>query len=135
VSAPPVRVAVVGAHLDGQPLNHQLTDRGATFVERTTTAAAYRLYALAGTTPPKPGLRRVPSGGATIEVEVWELPADGFGTFVAEIPPPLGIGKVELADGRWECGFVCEEIGFVDATDITHLGGWRAYLDGGSAGR
>lgn len=129
-----IRVVVVGAHLVGQPLHHQLTDRGATLVDRTTTAPRYRLYALAGTTPPKPGLRRVASGGAAIEVEVWELPAEGFGTFVAAVPPPLGIGKIELADGRWECGFICEEHGFVDATDITHLGGWRAFLEGGAVG-
>lgn len=123
-----VRVCVVGAHLRGQPLNWQLTDRGARFVEQTETADAYALYALAETTPAKPGLVRVDDGGRPIEVEVWELPADAFGSFVAQIPQPLGIGTVELADGSMVAGFICEPIGLAGATPITHFGGWRAYL-------
>jgi allophanate hydrolase len=123
-----IPVAVVGAHLSGQPLNDQLVSRGARLVARTTTSAAYRLVALAGTTPPKPGLARVPDAGAAIEVEVWDVPSDAFGSFVAEIPAPLAIGKLELADGSWVSGFVCEPLGLEGAEDITVFGGWRSYL-------
>lgn len=123
-----VRLAVVGAHLAGQPLNHQLIGRGARLVAATRTAAAYRLHALAGTTPAKPGLERVAEGGAHIEVEVWELEEDAFGSFVAEVPPPLGIGTVQLEDGAAVAGFICEPHGLVGAEDITRYGGWRRYL-------
>ena len=123
-----VLLAVVGAHLRGQPLNHQLTSRRARFVRRTRTAPCYRLYALANTQPPKPGLRRVaeklPQG---IEIEVWALDEAGFGSFVAEIPPPLGIGTLELEDGGSVKGFLCEPIGLEGARDITEFGGWLAY--------
>jgi allophanate hydrolase len=122
-----VRVSVVGAHLSGMPLNHQLTSRRAVFVEKTRTAGDYRLYALANTTPPKPGL--VKSGsGAPIEVELWDVPLSAFGAFVAEIPAPLGIGTLELEDGREVKGFICEPRGLDGARDITAFGGWRAYL-------
>ena len=94
-----IPVAVCGAHLEGLPLNHQLTSRNATLVRRTRTASAYRFYALPGGPPFRPGLVRVTSGGASIEVEVWSVPAEHFGRFVAGIPAPLGIGKVELEDG------------------------------------
>ncbi|MFJ1467565.1 allophanate hydrolase [Massilia orientalis] len=124
---PTVQVAVVGAHLAGQPLNWQLLERGARKVAATHTAPHYRLYALPGTTPPKPGLARVDRDGAAIEVEVWELPLRRFGEFVAEIPAPLGIGSLELADGRWVKGFICEPAAIADATDISMFGGWRAY--------
>ena len=130
---PPVRprrgipVVVCGAHLDGLPLNWQLRERGATLVERTTTGPGYRLYALPGGPPYRPALVR-DVGGAAIEVEVWSVPEAAFGSFVAGIPAPLGIGKVELADGRSEPGFVCEAGGLDGATDITSLGGWRAYV-------
>ncbi|MEU7864078.1 allophanate hydrolase [Nonomuraea sp. NPDC049141] len=123
----PLRLAVVGAHLSGQPLNHQLTERGASLVVTTTTASAYRLYALP-TTPPKPGLVRTAEGGAPIEVEVWELPPDGLGDLLAGIPRPLALGQVELADGSTVTGFVCTPEGLAGATDITAHGGWRAYL-------
>ncbi|MEN4922396.1 allophanate hydrolase [Achromobacter spanius] len=129
-NAPPadtVRVAVVGAHLTGMPLNHQLTSRHAAFVEKTATAGDYRLYALANTTPPKPGLVKSDSGAA-IEVELWDVPVTAFGAFVAEIPAPLGIGTLELADGRLVKGFICEPRGLEGARDITAFGGWRAYL-------
>ena len=123
-------VSVVGAHLAGQPLNHQLTSRGARLVECTKTSAAYRLYALDGTVPPKPGLIREPSlSGPGIEVEVWVIPTQQFGSFVADIPPPLGIGNVELADGSNVKGFICEPFAIEHGTEITHLGGWRAYLN------
>jgi allophanate hydrolase len=123
-----VRVAVVGAHLRGLPLNHQLTTRGARFVAEAMSAAAYKLYALPGTTPPKPGMLRVAEGGAALALELWDIPLQNFGAFVAEIPPPLGIGSVQLADGSWVKGFVCEAVATHGATDISSFGGWRAYL-------
>jgi allophanate hydrolase len=122
-----VRVAVVGAHLTGMPLNHELTHRQAILVERTTTSAAYRLYALAGTVPAKPGLVRT-EAGAPIDVELWDMPMPAFGSFAAGIPAPLGIGTLELADGRTVKGFICEPWALADAVDITSFGGWRAYL-------
>jgi allophanate hydrolase len=121
-------LAVVGAHLSGLPLNGQLLARGATLLDATTTAAAYKLYALPDTVPPKPGLQRVAEGGAAIAVEVWALPLAAVGGFLALIPPPLGLGSVELADGRQVHGFLCESHALTGARDITALGGWRAYL-------
>ncbi len=123
-----IRLAVVGAHLRGMPLNHQLTERGGQFVEATATAACYRLYALPGMAPPKPGLVRVATSSGPIEVELWDLPTDQFGSFVVAVPHPLGIGTVELADGRWVKGFICEPAGIDGAGEITSFGGWRAYL-------
>ena len=122
-----IEVAVVGAHLSGQPLNHQLASIGATLVRATRTAASYRLYALPGQ-PPRPGLVRVAAGGAAIDCEVWSVPAAAFGVFVAGIPAPLGIGKLVLNDGSAVSGFICEPIGVAGAADITALGGWRNYL-------
>jgi allophanate hydrolase len=131
-----LRVAVCGAHLEGQPLNGQLTQRGARLVARTRTAPDYRLHALAGGPPLRPGLVRVAQGepGAAIEVEVWELPQRHFGSFVAGIPAPLGIGTTVLADGSRVPGFICEPAGLQGAQDITHFGGWRAYLAARAAG-
>ncbi len=123
-----VRLAVVGAHLTGMPLNFQLTQRDAVLVEQTLTAPSYQLYALPGSVPPKPGLARASEGGAAIIVELWDIPLARFGEFVAEIPPPLGIGNLELADGRWVKGFICEPWALSGAEDITSFGGWRAYL-------
>jgi allophanate hydrolase len=122
-----IPVAVCGAHLRGQPLNHQLTERGAALLDRTVTAPDYRLYALAGGPPDRPGLVRVEAQGAAIEVEVWSLPVAAFGSFVAAIPAPLAIGKLTLADGRQVSGFLCEAHAVVGAQDITGYGGWRAY--------
>jgi allophanate hydrolase len=123
-----ILLAVVGAHLRGQPLNHQLTSRRARFMRKTRTAPHYRLFALANTQPPKPGLRRVaeqlPQG---IEVEIWKLDDARFGSFVAEIPPPLGIGTLDLEDGTHVKGFLCEPIGLDGARDITEFGGWVAF--------
>jgi allophanate hydrolase len=127
-SEPVVQLAVVGAHLDGQPLNWQLLERGARKIAATHTAPCYRLYALRNTAPPKPGLARVDMDGTAIEVEVWELPVRRFGEFVAEVAQPLGIGSLELADGRWVKGFICEPAAIAGAEDITAFGGWRAYL-------
>lgn len=123
-----LRLVVCGAHLEGLPLNGQLVSRGARLVERTTSSPHYRLYALAGGPPERPGMVRVADGGCRIEVEVWELPGAEVGSFLAGIPAPLGLGKVELADGRRETGFICEPCGLEGATDISAFGGWRAYL-------
>ena len=121
-----VRVAVCGAHMSGLPLNPQLTDRGARLVAAVKSAPAYKLYALPGGPPHRPGMVRA-EGGAAIDMEVWELPAREFGSFVAGIPGPLGIGTVELADGSKVQGFVCEAHAAAGATDITSYGGWRAW--------
>ena len=121
-----LRVAVVGAHLSGLPLNHQLIERNARLISSTHTAPCYRLYALPD--GKRPGLIRVEQGGAAIACEVWELPAVQFGSFVAGIAAPLGIGKLELADGSSVTGFICEGIAQAGATDITEFGGWRAWL-------
>lgn len=124
-------IAVVGAHLSGMPLNGQLTERGATLLRATTTANAYRLHALPGTVPPKPGLQRVADGegeGAAIALEVWAVPLAQVGSFLALIPPPLGLGSVELADGSWVKGFICEGHALAGALDVTAHGGWRAYV-------
>jgi allophanate hydrolase len=123
-----IRLVVCGAHLQGLPLNHQLTARGARLIAATRTASRYRLYALAGAPPRRPGLVRVAAGGAAIEVEVWELPLAELGGFVAAIPAPLGIGTVELEDGAWHKGFICEPCALENAVDITAYGGWRAFL-------
>ncbi|EWM49071.1 allophanate hydrolase [Bordetella holmesii 70147] len=128
ISVDTVRVAVVGAHLSGMPLNHQLISRQATLAEQTRTAARYRLYALANTTPPKPGLVRGEHEGASIDVELWDVPSVHFGSFVALISAPLGIGTLELADGRQVKGFICEPYGLQGARDITAYGGWRAFV-------
>ena len=137
-STPPVRaemkprksveVAVVGAHLSGQPLNIQLVERKAWLVETTRTAAGYRLYVLPNTSPLKPGLVFDGAGGGEIEVEIWEMMEDEFGSFVALIQPPLGIGTVGLADGRCVKGFLCESYATEGAEDITAFGSWRAWL-------
>lgn len=125
-----VKVAVVGAHLSGMPLNGQLTERGARLVGSAETTPDYQLFALPGTTPPKPGLLRVAAGqGARIALEVWEMPLGAYGSFVALIPAPLGIGTLALSDGSAVQGFVCEAEALHGAQDISHLGGWRAYID------
>ncbi len=124
-----IEVAVLGAHLTGQPLNHQLTTRRAFLKETTKTAPDYRFYALANSQPPKPGLIREPGfQGPGIEVEIWAVPAEEFGSFVAAIPAPLGIGTVTMADGRAIKCFLVEKHALADAKEITHLGSWRAYL-------
>jgi allophanate hydrolase len=122
------RLVVCGAHLDGLALNWQLKQRGARLVETTSSSSDYQLYALADGPPFRPGMVRVKDGGVSIAVEVWELPSSELGSFLTGIPAPLGLGKVQLADGRWESGFICEPYGLEGATDISHLGGWRAYL-------
>ncbi|MBM3072389.1 allophanate hydrolase [Enterobacter sp. RHBSTW-00994] len=119
-------IVVCGAHLDGLPLNVQLRQRGATLREETRSAPHYRLYALAD--GKRPGMVRDTELGAAIAVEVWELPHSEVGSFLGGIPAPLGLGKVELEDGRWLTGFICEAYGLQGAQDITDFGGWRAWL-------
>jgi len=124
-----VQLAVVGAHLSGMPLHSQLTARQARLVRRTRTAPLYRLFALQGATPPKPGLVHCGEGGRPIELEVYELAVPAFGSFVAEVPPPLAIGTVTLQDGTNVRGFLCESYALSGALDITGHGGWRSYLE------
>lgn len=123
-------IAVCGAHMSGLPLNATLTERGANFLETTRTAPIYRLFALPGGPPARPGLVRQTSrrDGASIELELWDLPLECWGSFVATIPAPLGIGTIELVYGREVKGFICESAGTQGASDITHHGGWRGYL-------
>jgi allophanate hydrolase len=142
-AAPPVRdtlpaleagfmsIAVCGAHMQGLALNQQLLERGGYLLRSTRTAPHYRLYALEGPAPQRPGLVRTPHGGASIEVEVWAVRSADMGSFVAGIPAPLGIGKVELQSGEKVLGFLCESYAIAAAADITALGGWRAYIAAG----
>jgi allophanate hydrolase len=129
---PTITLAVVGAHLRGQPLNWQLQEAGARFVKATHTAPGYKLYALANTQPPKPGLvRATQQQGQPIAIELWEVPLRSFGQFVADVPAPLGIGTLQLADGHSVKGFICEPSAVDEdsgALDITLFGGWLAYL-------
>ncbi|MFZ3555093.1 allophanate hydrolase [Streptomyces sp. BH055] len=127
LTAPPLRLAVVGAHLSGQPLNGQLLALGGRLMHTATTAPAYRLFAL-NTPQPKPGLVRTGGDGAGIEAEVWQLPAEGLGAFLAALPRPMTLGSVELADGTFVTGFLCEPEALDGAREITSFGGWRAYL-------
>ncbi|WP_157218380.1 allophanate hydrolase [Flavisphingomonas formosensis] len=124
-----LRLAVVGAHLSGMPLNHELTALDATLEAAAHTTGDYRLFALPGTTPPKPGLVRAPgANGPGIAIEIWSFPPAAFGRFVERIPAPLGIGKVDLATGGQVSCFLCEEAAIRGAEEITAHGGWRAYM-------
>jgi allophanate hydrolase len=124
----PVDLLVVGAHLSGQPLNHELLAAGATLVGPAATARRYRLLAL-DTAPPKPGLVREARGGASIAGEVWRLPAAGFARFMAGLASPMAVGLVGLDDGRDVLGFLCEAVAMDGAADITGYGGWRAWRE------
>jgi allophanate hydrolase len=123
-----VDVMVCGAHMSGLPLNPQLLERGAFCVATTRTASVYRFYALPGGPPFRPGLVQVRDGGVAIDVEVWRMPVEHFGSFVAGIPAPLGIGKVRLEDGSLVSGFLCEGVAVAGAEDISALGGWRQFV-------
>ncbi|WP_453964497.1 allophanate hydrolase [Bradyrhizobium elkanii] len=123
-----ITIAVVGAHLSGMALNHELTTLDARLLEEAVTAPDYRLYAL-DTTPPKPGMLRIEAGaGASIKLELWAMSPAAFGTFVAAIPPPLSIGTIRLADGRQAKGFIVEPAAIHGASDISSYGGWRAFM-------
>ncbi|WP_404401936.1 allophanate hydrolase [Pelagibacterium halotolerans] len=131
-----IAVAVCGAHMSGLPLNSELTSRGGRLLRATETAPDYTLYALAGGPPFRPGMvRTAPGTGTSISLEVWALPKPAFGSFMAGIPAPLCIGSVMLADGTSVKGFLCEPAGIEGATDISALGGWRAYLAQGKPSR
>lgn len=124
-----IALAVVGAHMSGLPLNHELTSRGGRFVRTDRTAPIYRFFALAGGPPARPGLLRAEPGSA-IALEIWALPTEGFADFVASVPSPLSIGSVQLSEGDAVKGFLVEHAGLEGADDVTAFGGWRAYLDG-----
>ncbi|MBO6511653.1 MAG: allophanate hydrolase [Roseibium sp.] len=122
-------IAVCGAHMSGMPLNHELTGRGGRFLETAETSSAYKLYALAGGPPKRPGLvRDETANGTSIDLEIWALPKSEIGGFLAGIPAPLGLGTVELSDGRKVNGFICEGTGTAGADDISHLKSWRKYM-------
>ncbi len=121
-----IDIAVCGAHLKGQPLNWQLTERGGSLKAETVSSAKYKLYALPDNK--RPAMVRDEQGGQAIALEVWSLPSDTFGSFVSSIAAPLGIGKVELADGQWLSGFICDGYGLIKAKDISRFSGWRAWL-------
>jgi allophanate hydrolase len=123
-----VHLAVCGAHMQGLPLNSQLIEREARLISRTRTMPSYRLYALPGGPPQRPGLIKVEKDGVAIEVEVWAMPMEGFGSFVAGIPAPLGVGRVSIESGETVNGFICEGYAAEGATDISAYGGWRAWL-------
>jgi allophanate hydrolase len=124
-----LKLAVVGAHLSGMALNHQLTEKSAALVRACKTAPEYRLFALPGTKPPKPGLLRVgPAGGVAVELEIWEMGLLEFADFVAAIPGPLGIGSILMEDGLPVQGFLCESYATISAVDISRFGGWRSYI-------
>jgi allophanate hydrolase len=123
-----VALAVCGAHMQGLPLNHQLRDRGGYMLQATTTAPRYRLFALPGGPPHRPGMIRVRDDGARIELEVWALPTQAMGSFMAAIPAPLGLGTIELDSGALVTGFLCEGYASEGAADITRYGGWRDYV-------
>jgi allophanate hydrolase len=124
-----IALVVVGAHLSGMALNTELRMLNARLIHETRTTADYRLFALPGTTPPKPGMLRVADGeGQALAVEIWALAAEAFGRFVAAVPPPLSIGTVRLADGSAAKGFLVEPAAVESARDITNFGGWRAFM-------
>lgn len=118
------QVAVCGLHMRGYPLEVQMQSAGAKFIKEARTAPKYQLVKL-NTSPAKPGLIKVNEGGASIQLEVWEIPLEAFGEFTASIPAPLGIGKIELEDGTEVPGFICEVYAAEGAENITEAGGWR----------
>jgi allophanate hydrolase len=123
-----IDIAVVGAHLSGQPLNYQLTSLEAQFVREARTAPCYQLSLLANAKPVKPGLLRVSSGGGAIKLEIWRMPRHRFGEFIALVPQPLSIGSITLEDSSIVKGFLCESIAAQEARDVTSYGGWREFL-------
>jgi hypothetical protein len=118
-----IQVAVCGAHMSGLPLNSQLTALGGEFVVATTTSPNYELFKLNGFNPPRPGLLRVLENGSEIALEIWQLPIENYGKFVAGVPSPLGFGTLTLVDGSQVQGFMCEAYATQDAINISHLGG------------
>lgn len=124
-----MEIAVVGAHLQGMPLHSQLTERRARLIKACKSSKSYKLFALPNTTPPKPGLVKAKTNGAAIDLEVYEMPIAEVGSFLSLIPAPLGLGNIELEDGSWVKGFICEPYAIDGAKDITDLGGWKPYIN------
>jgi len=124
-----MEIAVVGAHLRGMPLHSQLTERRARLIKACKSSKSYKLFALPNTTPPKPGLVKAKTNGAAIDLEVYEMPIAEVGSFLSLIPAPLGLGNIELEDGSWVKGFICEPYAIDGAKDITELGGWKPYIN------
>lgn len=124
-----IKIAVCGAHMNGLPLNPQLVALGGEFVQATKTAPYYKLFKLKGFSPERPGLLRVPEGGGGIDLEIWQMPIENYGMFVATVPAPLGFASLALEDNTTVQGFICESYVTLDAEDISSLGGWRAYLN------
>jgi len=133
--APAHELIVFGAHLRGQPLEYQLTDIGARWMGPVRTAARYRLAAL-DTTPPKPAVTRRPDGeaGTAVTGERWVLSPAALGRFLAQLPPPMQLGAVELADGTWHTAFGCDGAAAAAGKDISEYGGWPAALAAGAVG-
>ena len=123
-----MKILVCGAHMSELPLNHQLTDLSASLIEKTITATSYQLYALAGGPPCRPGLVRQSENGCAIDIEIWEIATSALGTFIQNIPEPLGLGKIEIDTGELVIGFICQPEGIKTATNISQFGGWRSYL-------
>lgn len=117
-----------GAHLQGYALNWQLKERGAIFKQATKTAPIYRMYLLVDGSLKRPGLLLDDQEGRAIDIEIWAVPSSALGSFVNEIAPPLGIGKIKIQDGRWVSGFIAEPYRFKEAEEITQYGGWKDYL-------
>ena len=124
-----VEVAVCGAHMSGLPLNHQLTNLQGELLAKSKTAPLYKLFKLNGFEPPRPGLVRVLEGGSEIDLEIWRLPINNYGKFVAGVPAPLGFGRLILEDGKEVQGFLCEAYATADAIDISQYGSWRNFLN------
>ena len=124
-----IKLAVCGAHMSGLPLNHQLTQLGATFVKETATAQGYRLFDVPEKTPPRPGMLRDKKSKTAVNLEIWSVPLENFGAFMIQIASPLCIGTVILEDTSLVYGFLCESDYLIGAQEISAYGGWRVYLD------
>lgn len=123
-----LELVVFGAHLRGGPLAHQLTDLDARWVGEITTAPRYRMSVLP-TDPPKPAVSRVPEGepGASLMGHVWLLSPSALGLFLAALPAPMQLGKVEFDDGTWRIGFSCDAAA-TTGPDISSYGSWPAAI-------
>ncbi len=124
-----IKIAVCGAHMRDLPLNHQLTELGASFEKETSTAKGYRLYNVPEKLPPRPGMVRDIKSDSSLKLEVWSMPLENFGAFVVQIASPLCIGNVFLEDGSMVYGFLCEDYALLGAEEITMFGSWRSYLN------
>ena len=128
--APPDRLSLLlfGAHMRGLALNVQVLGLGATFIGEVQTAPAYKMVYLPEPAPHRPGVLRVAEGGRSIAAEEWSFPKSALGEFLDGIRQPLGLGEIELGDGRHVHGFLCEFATADTAEDISRFGGWRKFL-------